>query len=1143
MKRFFFATLIFALITGCSQKSDNFTKVVKIEYKPAKENPLVVAISNGNISKIKSLLKSSNPDDFITDDERPIHLAIKQGKTEVVSLLLDYNPDVNALNGDGQTPLHLISKYGYHQIVGKIIAKGGKVNATNDNGLSPLHIAIINKHEDVARILIDNRADIQKRVYRYNRNRDKKKSEYNNQTPLTLAIKYSSLEIVKDLIQRIDINRKSAKYYPLETAILENRPDVVELLLRSGANPNIKRYNPFLTIAVKNNSKEIFNLLLKYGANTTYKSGYYRRSIIKTIIDQKKEGFLNSFLVKEIDPKKRLEYFNSSIYKGFFEGVKLFIDHISINNGNSSRNHLYTAINRKSPEIFQLLLSKGADPNAVIYNRSLLFQSLLKKQYEISKMLLATGKVDVNFKDRNRWTPLHAAVSFNNIDIVKKLIQEGAKINAKNAFNITPLISSFYGKNSEIPKYLMEKGATYKGKFGSGLDIIFFAAKSGNIDIFNYLVEDKKQNPDVKDKYGSYPYFNSKEVKIHQYYISKGFDPNYLNKRGRSALYFATYYGHIDVVKYLTKNGADINKFRGLFNAPMYVAEKKRRKKILNYFYGLEKQKIFNKIQNIKPSKKIVTKRFIKKDGYVIDLKTGLMWADHDNGKNISFEDSKRFCSKYKAGKFTDWRVPTIKELKTIYNPKVLNRNGYHISDTINLTDYSVWSDQEKIKKGARLSFNRGNLVWYGKDKKVFGRALPVRGSIKKTGFKDLNRKIDTQDKKGKSYLHKAVYYDAQDLIKALLDKGADINIIDMYGETPLHQAVRTKNTMIARFLINNKASLEIKDKEGRTPLLLACSGKFDKRMIELLVEKGASINTLNKRGNSILHELIDKADTRKWGRRSTRDMLKFLIDKGANKNIKNTLGLTPLQTAERKGYLDISMVFYKSGIKGGKTDLHMAVIERSRYKIRRLLNNNSEDINKRDSSKRTPLHWAVLNNDSSIVSMLLDKGADPNIKDIDGKTPVYFATILSNSYILGKLIRKGGDVKIKYNKKTLIHKLSEKKISNYSNRRILNILLEKGVNINAQDRAGMTALHNVASNSDIRSAKLLIEKGAKLEIKDSIGWTPLFRAVIYGKPDMVSFLVKRGANIKIWDKYKKTPYQQASKRRLGLKVYNSLKF
>ena len=458
------------------------------------------------------------------------------------------------------------------------------------------------------------------------------------------------------------------------------------------------------------------------------------------------------------------------------------------------------------------------------------------------------------------------------------------------------------------------------------------------------------------------------------------------------------------------------------------------------------------------------------------------------------------------------------------------------------MTDYSIWSDQEKGGKGARLSFNRGNLVWYGKYKKVFGRALPVRGIIKKTNFKVSKRKIDTQDKSGESYLHKAVHYGAQDLVKALLDKGADINIIDISGNTPLHLAVRTKNLRLARFLIDNKASLEIKNRSGRTPLLLACSDKIDKKMIRMLVDKGANTNAQSKKGNSLLHELITKAEKRKWGRRNTRDILEFLIKKGAKIGIKNSFGRTPLQAAEKKGYTDISMIFYKAGAKNSKSALHMAVIERSRYKVRKLLKKKGVDINKRDSNKRTALHWAVLSDNSSIVSMLLDKGADPNLKDSDGKTPLYFATIKANYYIIKNLIRKGGDVKILYNKRTLLHIASNKYIAKNVSKRILGLFIDKGVAINAQNRSGMTALHSIAESGSAYNAKFLIEKGAKLEIKDSAGWTPLFRAAIYGSSSMVLLLVKKGANKKIKDKYKKYPFQRANKQKLSRKAYNSLK-
>lgn len=55
------------------------------------------------------------------------------------------------------------------------------------------------------------------------------------------------------------------------------------------------------------------------------------------------------------------------------------------------------------------------------------------------------------------------------------------------------------------------------------------------------------------------------------------------------------------------------------------------------------------------------------KAGVVIDTTTGLMWADADNGSPINFYDAVRYCENFNEGGYSDWRMPTRKELETLY--------------------------------------------------------------------------------------------------------------------------------------------------------------------------------------------------------------------------------------------------------------------------------------------------------------------------------------------------------------------------------------------------------------------------------------------------------------------------------------------
>jgi hypothetical protein len=76
----------------------------------------------------------------------------------------------------------------------------------------------------------------------------------------------------------------------------------------------------------------------------------------------------------------------------------------------------------------------------------------------------------------------------------------------------------------------------------------------------------------------------------------------------------------------------------------------------------------------------IASDRFVYNgDGTVTDTKTELMWAAKDNGIHINWTDARSYCQSCSGGGHTDWRMPTLAELKSLYDPEVKNKRGYHL--------------------------------------------------------------------------------------------------------------------------------------------------------------------------------------------------------------------------------------------------------------------------------------------------------------------------------------------------------------------------------------------------------------------------------------------------------------------------------
>ncbi len=105
--------------------------------------------------------------------------------------------------------------------------------------------------------------------------------------------------------------------------------------------------------------------------------------------------------------------------------------------------------------------------------------------------------------------------------------------------------------------------------------------------------------------------------------------------------------------------------------------------------------------------------RFVAYDnGTVMDIETGLMWADKDNGKGINWHNAKRYCRRYKGGGYNDWRMPTIDELENIYEKIKKNRNGYHITPLIGISSGGIWASETRGPEGSYYHFGSGKQNW-----------------------------------------------------------------------------------------------------------------------------------------------------------------------------------------------------------------------------------------------------------------------------------------------------------------------------------------------------------------------------------------------------------------------------------------------
>ncbi|MCX6774380.1 MAG: ankyrin repeat domain-containing protein [Candidatus Micrarchaeota archaeon] len=114
------------------------------------------------------------------------------------------------------------------------------------------------------------------------------------------------------------------------------------------------------------------------------------------------------------------------------------------------------------------------------------------------------------------------------------------------------------------------------------------------------------------------------------------------------------------------------------------------------------------------------------------------------------------------------------------------------------------------------------------------------------------------------------------------------------------------------------------------------------------------------------------------------------------------------------------------------------------------------------------------------------------------------FAADRGNNDDIERLLKAGADINAKddFNRTVLMYA-----IRNISNIKTCALLIGKGVDVNAKNKNGETALMSAASRGNIRACRLLIENGAKTDVFDNNMWTAPMYAIKSGHSETASFI------------------------------------
>ncbi len=370
----------------------------------------------------------------------PLAWAAAVGNVEIAGLLLERGAQVNGKNGDGATPLHVASFLGRAGVVELLLAKKGDPNARNTKGETPMESAQVPASlvPIVAGLL---QLEVDQNTVEQGRpkviellEKGGAKTTGVGGSKLIAAIRKQDVAAVKQaLADKADPNGQDPEFgvTALNWATMVGNVEIARILLDGGADVNGKSRDGGgpLSGAAFMGRADVCELLISSGGDPKLKNAKGEDPLFATTVDAGATQFVAGLL--------KLDYDLAKVQAGRAKCVQL------LKNGTGSK-ELAAAVRKQDVAAVKKLLAKPTsnpnvqDPDLGI---TVLSWAAFHGNAEIAALLIA-AKADVNGRNRDGSSPLHAAAFTGSVAVLELLLAKGADAAAKSKDGQTPLQST-----------------------------------------------------------------------------------------------------------------------------------------------------------------------------------------------------------------------------------------------------------------------------------------------------------------------------------------------------------------------------------------------------------------------------------------------------------------------------------------------------------------------------------------------------------------------------------------------------------------------------------------------------------------------------------------------------------------------------
>uniref|UniRef100_A0A1X7VJ57 Uncharacterized protein n=1 Tax=Amphimedon queenslandica TaxID=400682 RepID=A0A1X7VJ57_AMPQE len=443
--------------------------------------------------------------------ESALQEAAKVGDSEAVEVLLQIGGGTDVL-GDISKALFHTSSNNHYRVVKLFLNEGANPNVRDTDGEPAIHAASRKGHHKIVELLLKENADPDAQ-YQIN-------EESIGTSPLaTLFIELFSMIIGKTALM---------------AASTDNHYQVVELLLKANADPNIQKKDgqTALMLASQSGHTESIELLLKAGADPDIKEEDGWTALMTACQGghtKVVELLLNANANLNMTQGDGATALMIASQNGFLELVKLLLTkdvdpNIQANNGTTA---LMQASYHGHHSIVELLLDKEANPNIqqLGNGRNALMLASQRGHYHVVELLLQQNSTNPNIQKNDAWTALMLACQGSHYQVVELLLKAGADPNIKEEDGWTALMIASQGGYYQAVQLLLNANADPNIVSDNGCTAIVIASQNGHLQVVKLL-------------------------------FTNNADPT-IQKGGRTALVMASLNDRKDIIEFLIKEQED----------------------------------------------------------------------------------------------------------------------------------------------------------------------------------------------------------------------------------------------------------------------------------------------------------------------------------------------------------------------------------------------------------------------------------------------------------------------------------------------------------------------------------------------------------------------------------------------------------